>query len=1159
MADKNQKEPTSTPLLLMSSGGLTLNPTEQPSIIPVMQSDSSLLDEEGEADSFVCQEPPRSSSSSSTDTSSTQGTSQGSMSYFQSTSTGASDPFAHVAYIPPPQPLPPSFCLTTQTVTNPSQQPSARGSSSVGGHPSAMVGRATLGQGPAVPGMPGLPQMGDSNQSSGWTPPAAATSEKPSTNIYRQKGPMRYPQPPPDYGLSSAPGLQPNTAAPPHSSGLPPPPPSGFFPAPFMNLAAGSLGASSYFPGSSSQSLGPSVSQHSQGLVDYQEVRHHWCYRKVVEGLEIWCSFSWLDSGRLEEQFLKETNGGAAEIVSTDGGRYDTEIKPRLRRAIYWEEEPFIIQRCSWFYKREKDSRYVPFSESTASFLEEEYKNAILSDDWHKRIELPARDSVVMHNPSVIVHYPAASQPDEWGNVQTDQTRPRVVKRGIEDFGEIDEGESPEVDHLVFILHGIGETCDVQTRTIINCVDEFRSISNKLIKSHFGPYAESGHIHRVEFLPVFWHKALHYEASGVDSRLKAITLPSTRKLRDFVNNTLLDILFYTSPAYCQIICDTVCQEMNRLFEMFLTRNPTFSGEISLAGHSLGGSILFDLLLHQRDVGDAGNASHFNKAADSSVKRNTPSPGVRATPEKETGRSEGKASEPEMTLEQVLKKVGLYNKLSVFEEEQIDLDALLMFSEQDLKDLQLPMGPRRKLQQLIQDENGKRDRKQRQEIREEIRKEFEEQRQSDGGSKPASAPPLPSDNHGHPSISVNYICGQTGTGQPSVHYHQLEFSPSCLFGLGSPTAVFLSVRGVESMGDNFKLPTCPRFFNIFHPAYRLEPLINSTSTAFKPVLVPHHKGRKRLHLELKESITRMGSDLKQKIMESLRSTWQTLHNFAQAHRRDSSSQAMDGEQGFETQVDEQVNSVMAHLSQQQPMDDRSDSASVTLEESVFECVCVDEEVSSIMAHLSQQQLIDDRSVTASVCSSHDEDIPMGQLNEGHRVDYVLQEAPIESFNDYLFAIASHSCYWTSVDTVLLILKEIYAPLGISPIMPGPDGRTPKLLMPPPAMGSHHPAKSLSYIGTSQSTSVPLQVLSSQTPPPPPPHPPSMSTQGHPPLHEQQYPPPTLARFPPPPPFTAAESQGGSRSGTPPVGGLSAAPVGNAGPPPISGFVRSPPQQ
>lgn len=45
-------------------------------------------------------------------------------------------------------------------------------------------------------------------------------------------------------------------------------------------------------------------------------------------------------------------------------------------------------------------------------------------------------------------------------------------------------------------------------------------------------------------------------------------------------------------------------------------------------------------------------------------------------------------------------------------------------------------------------------------------------------------------------------------------------------------------------------------------------------------------------------------------------------------------------------------------------------------------------------------------------SKDEDlnIKIGSLNGGRRIDYVLQEKPIESFNEYLFALQSHLCYW-----------------------------------------------------------------------------------------------------------------------------------------------------
>lgn len=57
-----------------------------------------------------------------------------------------------------------------------------------------------------------------------------------------------------------------------------------------------------------------------------------------------------------------------------------------------------------------------------------------------------------------------------------------------------------------------------------------------------------------------------------------------------------------------------------------------------------------------------------------------------------------------------------------------------------------------------------------------------------------------------------------------------------------------------------------------------------------------------------------------------------------------------------------------------------------------------------------------------------------LNGGRRIDYVLQEKPIESFNEYLFALQSHLCYWESEDTALLLLKEIYRTMNVSPEQP-----------------------------------------------------------------------------------------------------------------------------
>ena len=59
------------------------------------------------------------------------------------------------------------------------------------------------------------------------------------------------------------------------------------------------------------------------------------------------------------------------------------------------------------------------------------------------------------------------------------------------------------------------------------------------------------------------------------------------------------------------------------------------------------------------------------------------------------------------------------------------------------------------------------------------------------------------------------------------------------------------------------------------------------------------------------------------------------------------------------------------------------------------------------------------VSSVAQSPLDEDYPIGKLNRGHRVDYVLQEKPIESFNDYLFALSSHACYWYQLQFILRV--------------------------------------------------------------------------------------------------------------------------------------------
>lgn len=50
-------------------------------------------------------------------------------------------------------------------------------------------------------------------------------------------------------------------------------------------------------------------------------------------------------------------------------------------------------------------------------------------------------------------------------HLQQTHVRPHVVKRGVDDF-DIDDGEPAKVDHLLFLVHGIGPVCDLKFRTV---------------------------------------------------------------------------------------------------------------------------------------------------------------------------------------------------------------------------------------------------------------------------------------------------------------------------------------------------------------------------------------------------------------------------------------------------------------------------------------------------------------------------------------------------------------------------------------------------------------------------------------------------------------------------------------------------------------------
>jgi len=460
------------------------------------------------------------------------------------------------------------------------------------------------------------------------------------------------------------------------------------------------------------------------------------------------------------------------------------------------------------------------------------------------------------------------------------------------------------------------------------------------------------------------------------------------------------------------------------------------GSSSVIGHSLGSLILFDLLSGQTE-----------EKVEVDVNVET-SPLVKPKWDKDLG------------IGEVFAKLGIEEHLDPFTDQGVGVEELLECGEEDLKEANLPLGPRKKLLAYLQ-------------ARKEASSGFQEFQQNSIAKR------------------VSYSVGPAGTGQPSVRYPKLDVQPSAFFALGSPIGMFMAVRGVGSLGESFKLPACPTFLNIFHPydpvAYRIESLVDTKFSSLRPVVIPHHMGRKRMHLELKDTMTRVGGDIKAKVMESLKATMGAVYSVAGT---------LTGQEGGGGDN---------HQEERSP----SPSGSEVEDTSALETTCI---------------------------------------NQGARVDHVLQEAPMESFNEYVFALASHLCYWESEDTMLLILRQIYANIGVYS-----DDRLGGAAAPAPSLST---SSSTSFVTPPSSQPLPKSTSYSSLPPsfPTLPPPPTPYTPPLPPAVSLQPPTPAAGApyTPPLPPAVTLPTPAAGVFGMDPTVPMER--TGPLPPPPTMGFTR-----
>uniref|UniRef100_A0A8C3JR08 DDHD domain containing 1 n=1 Tax=Calidris pygmaea TaxID=425635 RepID=A0A8C3JR08_9CHAR len=341
-----------------------------------------------------------------------------------------------------------------------------------------------------------------------------------------------------------------------------------------------------------------------------EEVR--WFYR---EDRKTWKPFIGYDSLRIELAYRalgpaaggpgEPREGEAVEPVCVRSGLYEVDVASAESYPVYWNQtEKIPVMRGQWFI----DGTWQPLEEEESNLIEQEHLNRFrgqqLQESFDMEVSKPVDGKEAIHSLKLSRNHVDWHSVDEV-YLYSDATTSKIARtvtqklgfskasssgtrlhRGYVEEATL-EDKPPQTSHIVFVVHGIGQKMD-QGRIIKNTA-MMRDTARKVEEKYFSNLAT-----HVEFLPVEWRSKLTLDGDTVDS----ITPDKVRGLRDMLNSSAMDIMYYTSPLYRDELVKGLQQELNRLYTLFCSRNPEFEekgGKVSIVSHSLGCVITYDIM------------------------------------------------------------------------------------------------------------------------------------------------------------------------------------------------------------------------------------------------------------------------------------------------------------------------------------------------------------------------------------------------------------------------------------------------------------------------------------------------------------------------------------------------------------------------------------
>lgn len=178
------------------------------------------------------------------------------------------------------------------------------------------------------------------------------------------------------------------------------------------------------------------------------------------------------------------------------------------------------------------------------------------------------------------------------------------------------ELQERKVDHLVLCVHGVAQTLGKKYEYVnfahsINMIrsnmkevyqksKDMKKLNNENNKDDWETNCN------VQLLPITWRHSIGFETGQIKNRrenpnlpiMSDVTIRNVLPIRQLINDVVVDVGLYEDPYYKDIIINEVRRQLNDTYTLY-KKNNNFNGKVHLMGHSLGSSILYDILSDQK--------------------------------------------------------------------------------------------------------------------------------------------------------------------------------------------------------------------------------------------------------------------------------------------------------------------------------------------------------------------------------------------------------------------------------------------------------------------------------------------------------------------------------------------------------------------------------